>query len=160
MSTPSTPNSPNSPNTPHNPQRAVSGHNGTPHPAAVHELREQIAEDRRALTETVSALQAEIDVKQLAHEKVTDVEIAVADLASRAGRAAGSVVRSGRWVATMTADRVRNAVPQPVRTQAERAGGLLRPPARLVAAGSAALMAGIAALWWRGGRKQHHACRR
>ncbi|NUR59565.1 MAG: DUF3618 domain-containing protein [Catenulispora sp.] len=122
-------------------------HNGTRPTAVVQELREQIAEDRRDLTETVSALQAKTDVEGLAREKAADAQIAAADLATRAGRAAGSVVRSGRWVVTTTADRVKTVIPQPVR--------------RLVAAGSAAVLAGLAALWWRGGREQeHHACRR
>lgn len=137
--------------------------NGTGSAAGVQELRERIAEERRELTETVSALHAKADIVGRAREKVTEVTEAtdaeLADAASRAGHAAAVVGRLGRQAVTTTVDRVattvdrvREATPEPVRTRAERAAELLRREARLVAAASAVLVVTVALRLWRGAR--------
>lgn len=95
-------------------------------------LRGQIAEDRRALAETVAALHEKTDVKMRVRERAADAEIAAADLAGKAGRTAGSVPRILRWVGTAASDQVRQRVPEPVRTRAGRAAGLVHRPLRLV----------------------------
>ena len=112
-----------------------SERNGYRSSATVQELREQIARDRRELTDTVTALQAKTDVKERAREKIADAEIAASRLTSHVGHAVSSA-----------ADRVRDTVPRPVVTQAERVGGFLRREAKLVLAGTAAALAAAAAV--------------
>ncbi|GAA1987272.1 DUF3618 domain-containing protein [Catenulispora subtropica] len=89
--------------------------NGAGRPMTVEQLREQIAEDRRELTETVTALQDKTDVRQLARERVVDAEIAAAALASRAGRTAGAAAGFARRSAAATAGQVKDKTSQPVR---------------------------------------------
>jgi hypothetical protein len=107
-----------------------SERNGYQPSATVQELREQIARDRQELTETVTAIQAKTDVKERAREKIADAEIAASKLTSQVGHAVSAA-----------ADRVRDTVPRPVVTQAERVGGFVRREAKLVLAVPAAVLA-------------------
>jgi hypothetical protein len=138
-----------------------AAHNGSRPPSTVQELREQVAEDRRRLAETVTALHHKTDVKERVqekvHEKVAGTELAVVGLASRAGRAAGGAGRVAtgtvglvRWAATMAGDQVRNLTPQPIWNQVERAGGLARRELRLFIASATVLLAVVTL------RRQHH----
>lgn len=93
-------------------------------------LREQIAEDRQELAETVTALRNKTDLKARVLERTADVEIAVTGIAGRAGRTLHFVPGVVRWAVTTAADRMGNKVPSPVRAPIEKAVGLVRsfPP--------------------------------
>jgi hypothetical protein len=111
-------------------------------PAAEH-LREQIAEHRRELAETVTALRDKTDVKGRVREKAAGAEIAAADLAGWAGRTAGSVPRMARWAASTASDQV-HKVPQPVRTPLEQAAALVGRRLRTLLAVATVAMAILA----------------
>ena len=117
---------------------SASDRNGSRPSATVQELRAQIARDRQELTETFTALQAKTDVKaqakEKAREKIADVEIAASKLTTQVGRTVSSAT-----------DKVRDAVPRPVVTQAERVSGFVRRETKLVVAGTAAALAAILA---------------
>ncbi|NUR29606.1 MAG: DUF3618 domain-containing protein [Catenulispora sp.] len=136
---------------------ATPEQNGSRPSATVQQLREQIAQDRRALSETVAALHDKADVKtqlqEKVHEKAADAETAVADLAAQVGRTAHSALRFGRWAAGTAVGQVRNVTPRPVRVQAERVGGLVQRELRYVMAASTAAVAAATWRWWRQGSR-------
>lgn len=132
----------------------TSGRNGHQPSAAARELREQVAEDRRELAETVSDLHDKTDVKGRVRDKAADAEIALSGLAGRAGRTAGSAARFVRWAGTTAVEPVWNRTPAPVRTQVERAGGLVHRELRLVLATTVAMVAALTILVRR--RNGHH----
>ena len=131
--------------------------NGTRPSATVQQLREQIAQDRHRLSETVAALHDKADVKaqvpERLHEKATDAETAVADLATQLGRTAHSMLSFGRWAAGTAVGQVRNVTPRPVRAQAERVGEVVQRELRYVVAASTAAMAAVTWRWWRQGSR-------
>jgi hypothetical protein len=127
------------------------GPDGARHTPAMEDLRDQIAEDRQALAETVAALQAKTDVKGRLHEKAVDAQLAAADMAGQVGRTAGSLPRIAKRAASTASDQVRDKVPEPVKTPIGQAAGLVRGQLRLVAAVLAASLAAIA-MWRRWGR--------
>ena len=111
----------------------ASGSNGSRHSAAVEQLREQIAQDRRDLAQTVTALHDKVDVKTPVREKAVDAQLAAADLTAWAGRMAGAVPHLAKQAAVAASQQVQR-VPQPVRTQVEQAAGLARRQLRAVTA--------------------------
>jgi hypothetical protein len=135
--------------------------NGTRPSASVQQLRAQIAQDRRRLGETVTALHAKTDIKAQVEEKVQEkvhetaagAEMAVADLAAQVGRTAHSAVRFGRWAAGTAVGQVRSVTPRPVREQAGRVGELVQRELRYVLAASTAAVAAVTYRWWRHGAR-------
>jgi chromosome segregation ATPase len=135
--------------------------NGARPTASVQQLREQIAKDRRQLSETVTALHAKTDVKAQVEEKVQETvhetaagtEMADADLPAQLGRTAHSAVRFGRWAAGTAVGQVRNVTPRPVREQAGRVGELVQRELRYVLAASAAAVVAVTYRWWRHGAR-------
>lgn len=107
----------------------VSGANGARHTAAEH-LQQQIAEHRRDLARTVSALHDKTDVKARVRDRAAGAEIAVAGVASRAGRTLDALPRFLRWAGN-TAEQQAHRLPRPVRTPAEHAAVMLRRRIRL-----------------------------
>lgn len=97
-------------------------------------VRAQVAENRRQVTETVAALRHKTDVKGRAKEKAADAELAVSDLASRAGRSAGSGARFSRWALTLVIDQMLRRAPRLVRRQLEARVRLLSWGIRLIVA--------------------------
>lgn len=114
------------------------------------QLQEQIAADRRDLVRTIAALHEKTDVKKRVRERAVGAEIAVADLAGRAGRTAGAVPRFVRWVAAALSDQARKA-PKPARAPVGQVAGLLRQRFRLLLALWTAVVAVLAMRRWRRG---------
>lgn len=130
----------------------ASGPNGARHPASADQLREQIAEDRRALAETITALHDKTDVKGRIHDKTAGAEMAAADLAGWVGRKAVTVPRLAKHATSTAAEQVRDKVPQPVRMPVEQAAAMARRQSRLVLAGLAAMVAAMVVVMRRRGR--------
>lgn len=120
------------------------GPDGARHTPAMEHLRDQIAEDRQALGETVTALHAKADVKGRVREKAVDAELAAANLAGRVGRTAGSIPRLAKRAATTASGQVAAKVPEPVRAPIGQATGLMRRQMRVVAAVLTAILAAMA----------------
>lgn len=120
------------------------GPDGARHTPAMEHLRDQIAEDRHALAETVTALHTKADVKGRVREKAVDAELAAANLAGRVGRTAGSLPRFAKRAANTASDQVREKVPEPVRTPIGQAAGMVRGQMRIVAAVLTAILAAMA----------------
>jgi hypothetical protein len=115
-------------------------------PTASEQLREQIAEDRRALTETLSALQGKTDVKKSVRDKAASVEIVAADVVSRAGRTACSLphlAKSAAHQAQQQAAEQAHKVPEPVRAPVESVVVVLRRRPGVVLAAWAAILAAV-----------------
>ena len=124
----------------------TSGRNGQAPSAAAQQLREQVAEDRRELAETIDDLHAKVDIPERVQDKAADAQVAVAGIADRAGRTAGSAARFVRWAGTTAVSPVWNKTPQPVRTQVERAGGLVQGNLRVLLPSAAAIVAALMVL--------------
>lgn len=122
--------------------------NGARRPATVEQLREQVAHDRNELAETVTALHSKTDVKGRVREKAADAEIAAASVASRAGRAAGSVPRLIRWAAATASGQVHKSA-QPAGTPSERPTVSLRDRLRIYLAMVTAILAYMSIRRWR-----------
>lgn len=126
----------------------LNGSRPTPPPG----LREQIAEDRRELAKTVTALRDKTDVKRRVQEKVADAEIAAAGAAEWAGRKADLLPRLAHSITVTAAAQARRRIPPSVRAPAGRAAGMVRHRIGTAAtAGSAvlALLALLAVRWRR-----------
>jgi|GEM_PF-6471579 hypothetical protein len=127
---------------------------GSQSSAAVDRIREQIAEDRRELADTISALHSKTDVKKRVRDKAASVEIAAADAVGRVGRTACSLphlAKSAAHQAQHQAAEQGHKISEPVRAPVGSAAGLLRRRLDVVLAAWAALMAlAVATRWWRG----------
>ncbi|ACU73703.1 conserved hypothetical protein [Catenulispora acidiphila DSM 44928] len=122
--------------------------NGARRPATVEKLREQVAHDRDELAETVTALHAKTDVKGRVREKTAGAEIAAAAIATRAGRAAGSVPRLIRWAAATASGQVHKSAP-PAGSSSERPTLSLRDRLRIYFAIVTAILAFMRIRRWR-----------
>ena len=133
---------------------AVPGANGSRPAESVGRLREQIAEDRRALAETISALHDKTDVKKQMRDKAATVEIAAADAVARIGRTASSIPHLAKNAARGAQQQVSDQaqkVPEPVRAPFGSAVALLRGRLGAVIAAWAAITALVVAMRrWRG----------
>ena len=127
---------------------------GSQSSAAVDRIREQIAEDRRELADTISALHSKTDVKKRVRDKAASVEIAAADAVGRVGRTACSLphlAKSAAHQAQHQAAEQGRKISEPVRAPVGSAAGLLRRRLDVVLAAWAALTAlAVATRWWRG----------
>jgi len=127
---------------------------GSQSSAAVDRIREQIAEDRRELADTISALHSKTDVKKRVRDKAASVEIAAADAVGRVGRTACSLphlAKSAAHQAQHQAAEQGHKISEPVRAPVGSAAGLLRRRLDVVLGAWAALMAlAVATRWWRG----------
>jgi len=127
---------------------------GSQSSAAVDRIREQIAEDRRELADTISALHSKTDVKKRVRDKAASMEIAAADAVGRVGRTACSLphlAKSAAHQAQHQAAEQGHKISEPVRAPVGSAAGLLRRRLDVVLAAWAALMAlAVATRWWRG----------
>ena len=137
---------------------------GSQSSAAVDRIREQIAEDRRELADTISALHSKTDVKKRVRDKAdvkkrvrdkaASVEIAAADAVGRVGRTACSLphlAKSAAHQAQHQAAEQGHKISEPVRAPVGSAAGLLRRRLDVVLAAWAALTAlAVATRWWRG----------
>jgi len=127
---------------------------GSQSSAAVDRIREQIAEDRRELADTISALHSKTDVKKRVRDKADVVEIAAADAVGRVGRTACSLphlAKSAAHQAQHQAAEQGHKISEPVRAPVGSAAGLLRRRLDVVLAAWAALTAlAVATRWWRG----------
>lgn len=115
-----------------------------PRPSDPEQLREQIAEDRRALAATISALHSRTDVKKVVRHKAAGVEIAAADAVGRVGRTACSLphlARSAADQAQHQAAEQAHKVPEPVRAPVGAAAALLRRRLGAEPAAGAAIVA-------------------
>lgn len=128
--------------------------NGSQSSAAVDRIREQIAEDRRELADTISALHSKTDVKKQVRDKAASVEIAAADALGRVGRTACSLphlAKSAAHQAQHQAAEQGHKISEPMRAPVGSAAGLLRRRLDVVLAACAALTAlAVAMRWWRG----------
>ena len=127
---------------------------GSQSSAAVDRIREQIAEDRRELADTISALHSKTDVKKRVRDKAASVEIAAADAVGRVGRTACSLphlAKSAAHQAQHQAAEHGHKISEPMRAPGGSAAGLLRRRLDVVFAAGAALTAlAVATRWWRG----------
>jgi dsDNA-specific endonuclease/ATPase MutS2 len=106
-------------------------------PPNVEELREEIAQTRTELGETVEALAAKVDVKARLHETAEDAKARVRERVNE------------------VVDRAEAVLPEPAQEVAERTVRAVRRNWRpLLAVTGAAMVALIVVRWWNGRRER------